>query len=104
MVVGPPACAPNGVRSEVTIPPVVGEQLAQVLLVTVGGDHEHCDLRGEGAPQRALAALEPPAGLIDVQRFGAAHLASQLFVRLLERVTGAGKDRVDRAGRDPGAE
>ena len=83
---------------------VVGEQFAQVLLVAIRGDLEDGDLLGERAPQRALAALQPPAGLIDVERPGAAHPAEQLLVGLLERVTGAVEDRVDRADRDPGAE
>src|ERR1019366_4732069 len=93
---------PPAVRSD--DPLVVGEQLAQVLLVATGGDLEHGDLLAERAPQRSLTAFQPPAGLVDVQRPGAAHLAEQLLVGLLERVTGAVQDRVDRTDRDAGAE
>jgi hypothetical protein len=83
---------------------MVGEQLAQVLLVTTGGDCEDRDLLAERAPERALAALQPPAGLIDVQCSGAAHPVEQPLVGLLERVAGSGEDRVDRTARDAGAE
>jgi hypothetical protein len=55
---------------------------------------------GEGAPQRALGALQAPAGRVDVQRVGAPDAVQQIAVGLGERLAGRGEDHVDRAGRD----
>ena len=59
---------------------------------------------GECAPQRPLLALQSPAGLVHVHRLRAPDPLEQILVWLLERVAAAGKDRVDRAGREPRAE
>jgi hypothetical protein len=44
-----------------------------MLFVATGGDLEHRDLLAERAPERALAALQPPPGFVDVECSGAAH-------------------------------
>jgi hypothetical protein len=71
-----------------------------VIFVTARRDREHGVTVGERPPQRALGALQAPAGLVDVQRVGAADAVKQIGVGLGERIAGAGEDRVDRAGRD----
>jgi hypothetical protein len=41
-----------------------------VIFVTARSDREHRVTLGEGAPQRALGALQAPSSLVDVQRGG----------------------------------
>ena len=61
------------------------------------GDLEHGVAVAEGAPQRALGAFEPPAGLVHVQGLGGADALKQVVVGVGERVGDTGEDRVDRA-------
>ena len=56
---------------------------------------------GKRAPQCALVALQPPAGLVDVDVRRAADLGQELVVGHLQRVAGALQDRLDAAGADP---
>jgi hypothetical protein len=72
-----------------------------VIFVTAGCDREHRVLLAEGAPQRALGALQAPPGLVDVQGVGAPDTPEQIGVGLGECIAGPRQDRVDRAGRDP---
>ena len=68
-VVGPPAvgdCDPGELLSE---------QRERFPLVPVGRDPEHRRPFCERAPEGAFAALQAPAGLVDVDRVGAADLA-----------------------------
>ena len=58
----------------------------------------------ECAPQGAPLAGGAPAGLVHVQRLGRADPLKQIGVGLDERVGDPLKDRIDRAGADPGAE
>src|SRR5215211_7074347 len=76
---------------------VAGEQLARFALVTVRGDPVDREGVGEGAPQRAALSLQPPAGLVHVERPAAPHPPREILVGPLERVAGTGQDRVDRA-------
>lgn len=55
---------------------------------------------GEGTPERALAAAQPPAGLIHVHSGRGADPLEQIRARLGQRVGGTLQDRVDRPGRD----
>ena len=70
----------------------------------VGRHSEERRLGRERRPQRALAAAQAPAGLVDVDRRGATDVAEQLLVGEEERLAGAAHDRVHRTGRDIGAE
>lgn len=70
----------------------------------VGGDSEDSRTLGEQRPERALAAAQAPAGLVDVDCCGETDVAEQLLVGEGERLAGAAYDRLDRAGRDVGAE
>ena len=104
--VSPAELSPFGVEVVVGPPAIragdAGELLAQqrlgLALVAVGGDAKERRTRGEGAPERALAAAQAPAGLIDVERRGGADVAEQVLVGLLKRRGRPPHDRVDRAG------
>ena len=63
----------------------------------VGRDPEDRRPRAQQAPERALLAAQPPTGLVDVDRRGAADVAEQPRVGYGERAAGAADDRVDRA-------
>lgn len=58
----------------------VGQQLLGVILVTVGGEVKYGMAGSEHPPQRALGALQPPAGLVHVQAVAGAHQREQVFV------------------------
>ena len=72
-------------------------------LVAIGGDAEDRGAAGERAPERALAAAQAPAGLVDVDRRGGADVAEQVLVGLVEGPGRALHDGVDRAARELGA-
>lgn len=82
---------------------LVADQPVQVLLAAVGCDPQHRRLFAEGAPERARLPAEIPAGLVDVERARRPRLLEQLLVDRLERLGGAGEDRVDRPDRDRAA-
>ena len=74
-----------------------------MIVVTACGDLQDRVALGEHAPDRALGAAQPPAGLVHVDRPGRTDLVEQVLARLGQRVGGAGEDRVDRPGTDPRA-
>ncbi len=51
-------------------------------------------------PHRALGALQPPAGLIQVHGLASAHAREQLLVGIPQSIGSAREDRVDAAGAD----
>jgi hypothetical protein len=71
-----------------------------VLLAAVRRDPQHRRLLAESPPQRARLAAQIPACLVDVERVRRARLREQLVVDRLERLRGAGEDRIDRPDRD----
>jgi hypothetical protein len=75
-----------------------------VILVAIGGDGKDGVAGGEHAPQRALGALQPPAGLVHVQVLALAHAREQVLVGMLEGICCAREDLLDRAGADARAE
>jgi hypothetical protein len=83
---------------------VVADQAVQMLLAAVGRDPQHRRLFAEGAPERTRLTAQVPAGLIDVERARRTRLLEQLVVDRLQRLGGAGEDRVDRPDRDRTAE
>ena len=98
VVVGPPAIGAGDAGE------LLAEQRLGLAAVAVGGDPQQRHPRGEGAPERAFAAAQAPAGLIDVERRRAADLLGKRSVGLRQRRAGLPHDGVDRAGRDLGAE
>src|ERR1019366_1841867 len=80
------------------------KQLFSVLLVPVGGDGEDGVAVGEHAPQRALAAFQPPARLGPAPARAGTHPAEEILIWVLQRIPGAGQDRIDRARADTNAE
>jgi hypothetical protein len=94
VAVGPPAIAGDD-------RPGVGEQRLGAVLVTVGLNGQDRVALGDGAPERALAPLPPPAGLIHVQRPRPGDPFEQVLTGLGQRIGGAGEDRIDGADRDP---
>ena len=97
VAVGPPAIRRHDRRA-------VGEQLASAVLVTIASDPQDGVAFGEGAPERAPAARESPAGFVHVQVPSRAHTLKEVFVGVGERVAGALQDRLDAARADPSAE
>ena len=67
--------------------------------MTIRGDAKDRGAGGEHAPERAPAAAQAPAGLVDVERRGAADVAEQILVGLVERRGRALQDRLHGAGR-----
>jgi len=82
----------------------VADEPVQVLLAAVGRNPQHRRLFAEGAPERARLATEVPTRLVDVERARATGLLEQFVVDRLQRLAGAGKDRLDRPHRDRTAE
>ncbi len=97
MVVGPPAIRGHD-------PLVARKEPFGVLLVPAGGDGKDGVAVGEHAPQRALAAFQSPARLVHVQALTSAHTPEEILIWFLQRVRGAGQDRLDRASANTRAE
>src|SRR6266545_8145574 len=97
VVVGRPAVR-AGDASE-----VLAEERLRLALVAVGRDPEDRLGRGERGPERALAAAQAPAGLVDVDGGGGADVIVKLSMGPCERLTGALHERVDGTGRQVGA-
>jgi hypothetical protein len=93
-VVGPPAVG-TGDPGE-----LFSQQRDQFTLVPVWCDPQQRCRPGERAPEGALAAPQPPAGLVEVDRRRVPHVRLELLVGSLERVPGALHDRVDRSDRE----
>src|SRR5450756_1532718 len=79
------------------------EQRLGLAAVTTLGDAEDRGAAGERPPERALAAAQAPAGLVEVDGRGGADLVCKLSVGLCERRARVLHDGVDRAGRERGA-
>src|SRR5450830_1896781 len=97
IVVGPPAVRAGDAGE------VLAEQCLGLAAVATLGDAEDRDAAGERAPERALAAAQAPAGLVEVDGRGGADLVCKLSVGLLERCARTLHDGIDRAGRERGA-
>jgi hypothetical protein len=72
--------------------------------VATFGDAKDRGAAGEHAPERAPAAAQPPAGLVDVEGRGGADVPEQILVGFVERLSGVLHDGVDRARGDRGSE
>ena len=68
------------------------------------GDAEDRGAPGERSPERAPAATQAPAGLVDVERRGGADVAEQVLVGLVEGQGHALQDRLDGACGDARSE
>src|SRR5450759_1268338 len=97
VVVGPPAVRAGDAGE------LLAEQRLGLAAVAPLGAAEDGGAAGERSPERALAAAQAPAGLVDVERRGGAHVAEQVFVGLVEGQGRVLQDGVDRAGRELGA-
>src|SRR5665648_362454 len=98
VVVGPPAVR-AGHAGE-----LLAEQRLRLAAVAIGSDAKDRGAKGERPPERALAAAQAPAGLVDVERRGGAHVPEQVLVGFVEGPGHALHDGVDRAAREFGAE
>src|SRR5665647_2283997 len=98
VVVGPPAVR-AGHAGE-----LLAEQRLGLAAVAIGSDAKDRGAAGERPPERALAAAQAPAGLVDVERRGGADVPEQVLVGFVEGPGHALHDGVDRAGREFGAE
>src|SRR5450756_933578 len=96
-VVGPPAVRAGDPRE------LLAEQRLGLAPVATLGDPEDRRAAGERPPERALAAAQAPAGLVDVDGRGGADLVCKLSVGLCERLARVLHDGVDRARRELGA-
>src|SRR5450756_1815714 len=74
VVVGPPAVRAGDAGE------LLAEQRLSLAAMATLGDAEDRGAAGERAPQRALAAAQAPAGLVDVDGRRGAHVAEQVFV------------------------
>src|SRR5450756_384529 len=98
IVVGPPAVRAGDAGE------VLAEQRLGLAAVATLGDAEDRGAAGERAPERALAAAQAPAGLVDVERRRGAHVAEQVLVGLLQGGARAADDGLDGTARERGAE
>jgi len=72
-------------------------------VATLGAAEER-GAKGERPPERAPAAAQAPAGLVDVERRRGADVPEEVLVGLVEGQGRVLHDGVDRAGRELGAE
>src|SRR5450759_3305556 len=98
VIVGPPAVRAGDPRE------LLAEQRLGLAAVAPLGAAEDGGAAGERSPERALAAAQAPAGLVDVERRGGAHVAEQVFVGLLQSGARAADDGLDGTARELGAE
>ena len=92
VVVCPPAIRAHDARE------VLAEERLGLALVAVGGDAEERRPLGERTPERAPAAAQAPAGLVDVDGRGGADVVEKPGMRLRERLARPLHNRVDGAG------
>ena len=98
IVVGPPAVRAGDAGE------LLAEQRLGLAAVATLGDAEDRGAKGERPPERALAAAQAPAGLVDVDGRGGADVAEQVLVGLVECRGCALQDRLDRARGDARSE
>src|SRR5450756_2321623 len=98
VVVGPPAVRAGDAGE------LLAEQRLSLALVATLGDAEDGGAARERPPERALAAAQAPAGLVDVDGRRGAHVAEQVFVGLLQSGARAADDGLDGTARELGAE
>src|SRR5450830_1980823 len=91
VVVGPPAVRAGDAGE------VLAEQRLSLAAVATLGDAEDRGAAGELPPERAPAAAQAPAGLVNVDGRGGADVAEEVLVGLVEGQGHALQDRRDRA-------
>src|SRR5450830_808364 len=91
VVVGPPAVRAGDAGE------LLAEQRLRFAAVAIGSDAKDRGAKGERPPERAPAAAQAPAGLVNVDGRGGADVAEEVLVGPLEGQGHALQDRRDRA-------
>src|SRR5450830_1574279 len=91
VVVGPPAVRAGDAGE------LLAEQRLRFAAVAIGSDAKDRGAKGERPPERAPAAAQAPAGLVNVDGRGGADVAEEVLVGLVEGPGHALQDRRDRA-------